>query len=116
MTRGERLKELRTKLDRTLEEVGRVVDISKQNLYKYENDIITNIPSDKIEALAAYYNVSPAYLMGWDIEKVNNGYVAQEKESGNKYHAVLNEITKEISEEELIDIIKYAEFLLSKHK
>lgn len=65
MTRGEKLRKLRLEVDRTLEEVGHDVHISKQNLYKYENDIITNIPSDKIEILANYYMVSPAYLMGW---------------------------------------------------
>ena len=43
------------------------INVSKQTLYKYENNIITNIPSDKIEAAARLGNVSPAYLMGWTI-------------------------------------------------
>ena len=34
-------------------------------LQKYENNIITNIPSDKIESAARICNVSPAYIMGW---------------------------------------------------
>lgn len=63
---GERLKALRLKAGLTQEEVGQHVHISKQTLYKYENGIVTNIPSDKIELLAAVYNVTPSYLMGWD--------------------------------------------------
>ena len=63
---GERLKALRSKAGLTQEEVGRQVHISKQTLYKYENGIVTNIPSDKIELLAAVYHVTPSYLMGWD--------------------------------------------------
>ena len=35
-------------------------------MYKYENNLITNIPSDKIEAVAKLGHVSPAYLMGWN--------------------------------------------------
>ena len=40
--------------------------ISKQRLYKYENNIVTNIPSDVLEVIAYHLEVSPAYLMGWD--------------------------------------------------
>ena len=63
---GERLKALRIKAGLTQDEVGQHVHISKQTLYKYENGIVTNIPSDKIELLATIYSVTPAYLMGWD--------------------------------------------------
>lgn len=63
---GERLKALRSKTGLTQEEVGHHAHISKQTLYKYENGIVTNIPSDKIELLATIYNVTPAYIMGWD--------------------------------------------------
>lgn len=64
-TIGERIKELRLKKDLTQEEVGNLINTSKQTLYKYENGIITNIPSDKIELLSDIFDVSPAYLMGW---------------------------------------------------
>ena len=43
-----------------------MIGTSKQNIYKYENNIITNIPSDKIELMAKIFNVSPCYIMGWD--------------------------------------------------
>jgi len=42
------------------------MNVSKQTLYKYENNIITNIPFDKIETAAKIGNVSPSYLMGWE--------------------------------------------------
>jgi hypothetical protein len=35
-------------------------------MYKYENDVITNIPSDKIELMAQALRTTPAYIMGWD--------------------------------------------------
>lgn len=66
MTVGERIKEIRTKLGMSQVYFADKINVSKQTLYKYENNIITNIPSDKIEAAAKLGNVSPAYLMGWD--------------------------------------------------
>ena len=67
MTIGERLKALRKEKDLTLEDVARSLDISRANISKYENGDITNIPSDRIEQLARFYSVSPAYLMGWEV-------------------------------------------------
>lgn len=65
---GARLKRLRTALNMTQDDVGKIADISKQTLYKYEKGIITNIPSDKIEQLAKIYHVSQPYIMGWEKE------------------------------------------------
>ena len=65
MTVGERIKELRRELGISQVDFAAKINVSKQTLYKYENNIITNIPSDKIEAAAAIGKVSPAYLMGW---------------------------------------------------
>ena len=59
MSIGKRIKALRIERNLTLEYVGQIIGASKQNLYKYENEIITNIPSDKIEKLAVLYGVSP---------------------------------------------------------
>lgn len=42
------------------------IGVSKQAVYKYENNIVTNIPTDKVDAIAKRLKVSPAYLMGWE--------------------------------------------------
>lgn len=65
---SKKLTDLRRQHRYTLEEVGNRIGVSKQTLYKYEKGIITNIPSDRIEALAEFYGVTPAYLMGWEDE------------------------------------------------
>lgn len=65
MTVGERIREQREKLNMSQVDLADKIDVSKQTLYKYENNIITNIPSDKIEAIANICHVSPSYLMGW---------------------------------------------------
>lgn len=79
MTVGERIKERREALSMTQTTLADTVGTTKQNIYKYENGIITNIPSDKVEAIAVALNTTPAYLMGWDdIAK----YLKEECESG----------------------------------
>lgn len=71
MTKGERLKSLRISNNYTLEEIGKKINVARQTYFKYENNIITNIPTDKIELLAKIYGVSAAYIMGWDIKENN---------------------------------------------
>lgn len=73
MTIGERIKNMRLKLGMSQVEFADKINVSKQTLYKYENNVITNIPSDKIEAAARLGNVSPSYLMGWE-ESSENAY------------------------------------------
>lgn len=68
MTVGERIKLARETKNLSQTDLANACKISKQTLYKYENNIITNIPSDKIEAIANYLSISPAYLMGWETD------------------------------------------------
>lgn len=64
---GSRIKQIRTDLGISQVDFANRIGVSKQTLYKYENDLITNIPSDKIEAAAKIGNITPAYLMGWEV-------------------------------------------------
>ena len=82
MTVGERIKKVRNKLGMSQVDFADKINVSKQTLYKYENNIITNSPSDKIEAAARLGNVSPAYLMGWTIsdEDIANVFVLHDLE------------------------------------
>lgn len=93
MTVGERIKEIRNKLNMSQVDFADKINVSKQTLYKYENNIITNIPSDKIEAAAKLGNISPAYLMGW-----------KELEFDDKYNMV--------SSSDSIKISDFADYLL----
>lgn len=65
MTTGDRIKEMRIRMNRTQTEVADACEISKQLLYKYENDIITNIPTDRMERIAKELETTPEYLAGW---------------------------------------------------
>ena len=62
---GQRIKQRREELGIGQTQLAEKIGSSKQNLYKYENGIITNIPSEKVEAIAKALYTTPAYLMGW---------------------------------------------------
>ena len=66
MTIGSRIKELRESNHLTQTELAEKLGTTKQTIYKYENGIITNIPSDKIEIMAKLFDVSPMYIMCWE--------------------------------------------------
>lgn len=71
MTVGERIKEKRLEKGIAQIDLALKCGISKQTLYKYENNIVTNIPLNKITDLAVALNVTESYLMGWeDVEIV----------------------------------------------
>jgi len=72
MSLAERLKALRKEHRMTLEDVSAKVGVGRATIFKYENGRITNIPSDKIAAMARLFNVSPAYLMGWTDDKTDS--------------------------------------------
>lgn len=91
MTVGEKIKEKRILLGISQTELANMVNISKQSLYKYENNIITNIPSDKLELIAKKLKVSPAYLMGWDRDIVNMDLTDSEACVINAYREKNNE-------------------------
>ena len=52
MTIGDRIKQLRRKNSLTQDDLAEKLSTTKQTIHKYENNIITNIPADKIESLA----------------------------------------------------------------
>lgn len=64
-TLGERIKQARVARNMTQDELAKAVGTSKQNIYKYENGIITNIPLERVELLGNALLVNPVWLMGW---------------------------------------------------
>ena len=71
MTIGQRIRTARENKNMTLDEVAQRCNTTKQTIFKYENEIVTNIPYDKIVLLSKALDVSPAYLFGWE-EKENS--------------------------------------------
>lgn len=69
MSVGKRIALAREQKNMTLEEVAKLCETTKQTIFKYENEIVTNIPYDKIVLLSKALAVSPSYLFGWEEKK-----------------------------------------------
>ena len=69
MTFGQRLRFERKSRKLSQEELAKVLDTTKQAIYKYETGVVQNIPFDKLAKLADYFGVTSAYLMGWTDER-----------------------------------------------
>lgn len=98
MTVGDRIKKSREENKMTQVELAKFINSTKQTIYKYENNIITNIPSDKIEGIAKALGVSPSYLMGWE----------------DVHTIVAHKDGQDWTEEELHDIEDFKQYVLSK--
>ena len=59
-----KLKSLRKAKKMTQDELAAALGTSKQTIHRYENGIISNIPPEKVEKLAAALDTTPSELMG----------------------------------------------------
>ena len=64
MTIGDRIKKYRIECGYTQQEVASKLGSTAQAVSKYESGVVTNIPLDKIEALADLFGCSPCELVG----------------------------------------------------
>lgn len=63
---GIRIKELRTLMGISQEELGRRVGVQRAAINKYEKGTVENIPLKTIEKIASIFDVSPTYIVGWN--------------------------------------------------
>ena len=63
---GTRIKYLRSIMQMSQDELGQRVGVQRAAINKYEKGTVENIPIKTIEKIAAVFEVSPVYLLGWD--------------------------------------------------
>ena len=64
-----RLKQLRKENNMTLEECGKIINISRATFARWENGEITNIKLEPLSKLAKHFGVSSGWLAGFDLPK-----------------------------------------------
>lgn len=69
MSMGTKIRELREAKGMSLEDVAKLCGTTRQAIYKYENEIVTNIPYDRIILLAKALNTTPSQLFDWEEDK-----------------------------------------------
>lgn len=98
-----RMKKRREELNMSYQTLSDRVGISKSTLQRYETGYIKNMPVDKLEDIADALQVSPAYLMGWNDDVIEQPTTLAAHFDGDTY-----------TESELEEIKKFAEFVKSK--
>jgi transcriptional regulator with XRE-family HTH domain len=95
MTKGQRIKSKREALNISQTDLAKKIGVSKQTLYKYENDIVTNIPSDIIEKMSYQLECEPSYIMGWD-DKETIEVTTRDMEKAAELYALYKKAIPEI--------------------
>ena len=106
MSVGQRISAARERKNMTLEEVAKRCETTKQTIFKYENEIVTNIPYDKIVLLSKALDVTPSYLFGWE-EKESSPSEPQLTE-GEKMMLELFRRIPEDRQPEALDLLRVA--------
>ena len=72
MTFGERLRQLREERGMSMEDVARIMGLTRPTIYRYENGTIVNVPPETVHRLANMFGVTRPYIMGWTDERHAN--------------------------------------------
>lgn len=118
MNVGNRIKQRRKELGISVDELAVILNKNRATLYRYETEDIETLSIETLEPIAKALNTNPAYLMGWTDD--NSRYLSLiGNDSGGVYikHNQLQSYFKnedEFTDEEIDEIIKFAEFLKSK--
>ena len=78
MTMGERICELRTAHNMSMEELGKYLGVGRSAIFKYEKGQVENLPRSTIEKMAILFGVSPSYIMCFDEWDKNSQVLSDE--------------------------------------
>jgi len=99
---GDNIRTLRLHRGLSQTDLAEAIGESKQTIYKYENGIITNIPLQKIEAIARVLRCTPESLVGW--EKFSD--MKQEEEDDFPEVRIIARAGKKMSAERKADMMR----------
>ena len=112
---NENIRAARIAANLTQAELAKRIGVKQQTIQKYENGIVTNIPSDRIEAIAKALEVTPAYLMGWEQEPAQDAEPTLDEQLEGIEFALWGEV-KDLSDDEKQDILDFIKFKKSQRK
>lgn len=104
MEMKEIIRNRRSELGLTLEDVARRVGVSRGTVQRWEKGLLQNPGRDKIASLAAALQVSPEYLLGWT------------EDPGLKMEQDLASATASLTEEEIASVLNYIAFLKAQRR
>ena len=64
MDMGSIIKQLRQEKGLTQEQLGKIIDVQRSTINKYEKGFVKNMKRSSIQKMADFFGVSPSYLLG----------------------------------------------------
>jgi|SRR6056297_2180562 len=105
---AKRLRQLMDENGETISTIAEIVNMDKSTIYRYTiGETAPKTPT--VESIARYFDINPAWLLGYDVKKKNDN---NNKNKPNTIAAHLEE--KNLSKEERKQIMDYIDYLLSK--
>ncbi len=117
LTQGQRIRKLRIERRYTQEYLADHLDTTKQAIYKYEADIVQNIPPEKLLHLAQLLGCSVSYLQGEteDPGAAPEPPVTAAVGDSFRFYQEFTSVLSQLSGAERAGVMAYAQFLLSRH-
>ena len=94
----------RSELKLTLEDIANRVGVSRATVLRWETGEIKNLGKNRIASLAAVLQVSPEYLLGWN------------EDPATKMGEDLSTAVADLSPEETASLLNYIDFLKSQRR
>lgn len=138
LTQGQRIRQMRLECRYTQEYVAAQLGTTKQAIYKYEADLIKNIPTDKLLRLSQLFQCSPSWLqtlsderglppmsaqpftpvdapLGTPHHTKNDPAPAASAEDHFAFYRDFMDIMSRLTPSERYAVMQFSEFLASKH-
>lgn len=110
-TIGKRIKDRRTELGMSADELADKLKKNRATIYRYESDEIENFPIQIIGPLADALQVTPAYLMGWEPK---NERPPAKSDEGPLNAELISRLSR-LTAEELEKVDAFVQGLLASH-
>lgn len=84
---GDRIKQIRIDRGMTQEELAKKAHTSRQNICRYEKNVLKDVPMSRIVAIAEALDTTPAVLLG---------YSEDEKNARQRIHKAIDELPDDL--------------------
>lgn len=115
-TQGQRLRQRRLEKRLTQEYLAEQLNTTKQAIYKYEADIVQNIPLEKLLRLAQLLDCSPAWLQGFADDPLALAPVSAADSEPYRLYAEYLDVLQRLTPDDRRAVLDYSRFLLSRRQ
>lgn len=111
MTIGQRIRTKREERGLTQDELAKMLGYKyRSSVNKIETDQ-QDLPQSKIVAIARALGTTPAYIMGWE-----DNQSEEQKPEPETIHTIAAHAIRDLTDEDVAEIMKFAKYLKSKYK